>query len=117
MMRPSSSKTTGLGAAGADHVPRRSERDRDLDAVGVRDAATGGEVGRPDADEHRRRGAADRRVLAGARGGVDRGGEHVVALLVGGAGCSPRLGEARPLLVGHGTRRRSAATGARRRAG
>ena len=85
MMRPSSSKVDGLGAAGADHVPGGAERDRDLDAVGVRDAAAGGEVGRPDADEHRGRGTADRGVLAGAGGGVDRGGEHVVALLVGGA--------------------------------
>ena len=52
------------------------------------------------ADEDRGCGAADGGVLAGAGGGVDRGGEHVVALLVGAAGFA-ELGDAGALLVGH----------------
>ena len=48
----------GLGAAGADHVPRRSERDGGVDAVGVSDTAAGREVGRSDTDHHGGCGAA-----------------------------------------------------------
>ena len=88
-----------LGAAGADHVAGSAERDRELDPVGVRDAAAGREVGGPDADEHRRRSTADRGMLPRARRGVDRGGQHVVALLVGRATLAG-LGEARAFLVG-----------------
>ena len=75
----------GLGAAGADHVPGCTERDRGVDAVGVCDSAPRGEVGGADADQDGGCGAADRGVFPGTGRGVDDRGEHVVALLIGGA--------------------------------